>query len=489
MAEHPDKRLHVRADTNGGWHSQIPDDSIFESTFGQLSYSQSHHLLSAENYSSEQQNAVGYPVSTNLKIPTPLHFYHPMRWPQNTWSDTYENSSSDSAHGGFGSGLEPTELEARYGAANNSYTEAFKYQLALGQAEPSAFDLRSPISDFSGPINPSFFRPNTADFESYLSFHAPIAPVYGNFTTASSRSVADCSPRAYYGASPYTGSSRSRTHSDGLLAIYGAQHQSRLLNSTIKMPAPASHSSQSPGSPELRPSTATTDSESQPTIFSDSDFDSSSFDFAMAFAEASYSAQTSKDIPIPAPGEYFRPATQLNNSPSSHHETSPPDLFAPLRVPPLTPPLSDQARSQSLRSPDDLYTPKFIRNHGIEREGWCGICRPGRWLVLKNSAFWYDKSFMHGIAAIGTRYEEPVEVRRTTGKMDGEGEGRGVGQGDGWEGLCGTCGVWVTLAGGKRGGVPWFRHAYKCHTHHKLQDTPKKRRESKGEKRSKTVIV
>ena len=50
-------------------------------------------------------------------------------------------------------------------------------------------------------------------------------------------------------------------------------------------------------------------------------------------------------------------------------------------------------------------------------------------------------------------------MRRTTGKVDGE--GNGAEQADGWEGLCGTCEVWVTLGGGKRGGVPWFRHAYK----------------------------
>ena len=270
------------------------------------------------------------------------------------------------------------------------------------------------------------------------------------------------------------------------------------------MPAPASHSSQSSGSPELIPSTATITSESQSTIFPDSDFDSSSFDFAMAFAEASYSAQTSEDTPSPALQGNLRPATQLNNSPSGQHDTSPPDLFAPLKYPPLIPPL-EQARSQSLRFPEDLYTPQFIRKHGIEREGWCGICRPGRWLVLKNSAFWYDKSFMHGIsAASGTRFDEPVKVRRAAGQMDGEGGRRGSWQDDGWEGLCGTCGVWVTLGGGRRGGVPWFRHAYKvrtgswrtagciadvcvqCHTHHKLQVTPRKRRENKGEKGSKT---
>lgn len=203
-------------------------------------------------------------------------------------------------------------------------------------------------------------------------------------------------------------------------------------------------------------------SQSPSTTFSDLDFDSRSFDHAMALAEASYSAQISEDTPSHALQAKFHPAKQPNSSPCRHRESSPPDLFAPLNITPLTPARSEKVRHQSLRFPNDLYTPLYVRNHGIKREGWCGICRPGRWLVLKNSAFWYDKSFIHGIsAASGRRFEEPVEVRRTTGKVNGQGEGKGVGQGDGWEGLCGTCGVWMTLGGGRRGGVPWFRHAYK----------------------------
>lgn len=52
-------------------------------------------------------------------------------------------------------------------------------------------------------------------------------------------------------------------------------------------------------------------------------------------------------------------------------------------------------------------------------------------------------------------------MRRMAGKADRDLEGKGSGQGDGWEGLCGTCRLWIPLGGGRRGGVPWFRHAYK----------------------------
>jgi hypothetical protein len=105
---------------------------------------------------------------------------------------------------------------------------------------------------------------------------------------------------------------------------------------------------------------------------------------------------------------------------------------------------------QELRFDGDLYTPRWVRGHGNKREGWCGICKPGRWLVLKNSAFWYDKSFTHGIsAATGSPFQEPQETRRMDGNPDV------------WEGLCGSCNEWVALVSSKKKGTTWFRHAYK----------------------------
>jgi len=64
---------------------------------------------------------------------------------------------------------------------------------------------------------------------------------------------------------------------------------------------------------------------------------------------------------------------------------------------------------------------------------------------------------------------------------------------DVWEGLCGSCNEWVALVSSKKKGTTWFRHAYKvsrdlvrelqaltsqCHTHPKVKDAPKRRRES-----------
>ncbi|WEW55280.1 hypothetical protein PRK78_000709 [Emydomyces testavorans] len=155
--------------------------------------------------------------------------------------------------------------------------------------------------------------------------------------------------------------------------------------------------------------------------------------------------------------------------------SEPPDLLGPLKDTPLSPPPEDMMPSdptmvpheQDLRFDNDLYTPKWVRGHGNKREGWCGICKPGRWLVLKNSAFWYDKSFTHGISAVtGQAFAAPKEIRRTEGSANI------------WEGLCGNCGQWVGLVTSKKKGTTWFRHAYKCHNHYKPDDSLKRQRDN-----------
>lgn len=154
---------------------------------------------------------------------------------------------------------------------------------------------------------------------------------------------------------------------------------------------------------------------------------------------------------------------QSNAEPHSLHThyadlSDPPDLYASLQEDQVQPPPEDMnpddpdliPHEQELRFDGDLYTPRWVRGHGNKREGWCGICKPGRWLVLKNSAFWYDKSFTHGIsAATGNPFQEPQETRRMDGNPDV------------WEGLCGSCNEWVALVSSKKKGTTWFRHAYK----------------------------
>ncbi|KAF4308288.1 conserved fungal protein [Botryosphaeria dothidea] len=183
--------------------------------------------------------------------------------------------------------------------------------------------------------------------------------------------------------------------------------------------------------------------------------------------------------PLPSQGMYGL----LQSNDHQHHGCSahfadfsePPNLYASLQQEPSDPPESDMhpsdpdmvPKEQELRFEGDLYTPRWVRGHGNKREGWCGLCKPGRWLVLKNSAYWYDKSFTHGVSAnTGVAFQGPQETRRTEGNLDV------------WEGLCGSCGDWVALVSSKKKGTTWFRHAYKCHTHPKAKDGPKRRREA-----------
>ena len=152
-------------------------------------------------------------------------------------------------------------------------------------------------------------------------------------------------------------------------------------------------------------------------------------------------------------------AEAVHHQPYRHANLSdPPDLFASLQEAQLAPSKEDMNPSdpdlvpheQDLRFDGDLYTPRWVRGHGNKREGWCGICKPGRWLVLKNSAFWYDKSFSHGVsAATGSQFHEPQGTRRMDGNPDI------------WEGLCGSCNDWIALVSSKKKGTTWFRHAYK----------------------------
>jgi hypothetical protein len=45
-------------------------------------------------------------------------------------------------------------------------------------------------------------------------------------------------------------------------------------------------------------------------------------------------------------------------------------------------------RKQKLRFVGDKYTPQWVRYNGQSKEGLCDTCKPGKWLQLKNSAYW-----------------------------------------------------------------------------------------------------
>ncbi|KAM0746554.1 hypothetical protein T439DRAFT_293860 [Meredithblackwellia eburnea MCA 4105] len=91
---------------------------------------------------------------------------------------------------------------------------------------------------------------------------------------------------------------------------------------------------------------------------------------------------------------------------------------------------SCKPRTQKLRFEEDHYTPKWIRKTGQAREGWCSLCPGnGRWLQMKNSAFWYHRQFQHGVSSVsGHFFVPPLKVRQAD-------------TGDKIEGLCASCGL------------------------------------------------
>jgi hypothetical protein len=99
-------------------------------------------------------------------------------------------------------------------------------------------------------------------------------------------------------------------------------------------------------------------------------------------------------------------------------------------------------------SPEDLFNPRWVRAHGIAQQGWCGLCNPGRWLLLGDSSYIDDKAFNHGINSItGRHFDEPKSTRQSSC--------------DTWEAFCGTCLQWVSLYWDKDNSYFWFEHANK----------------------------
>ncbi|KAF7728138.1 hypothetical protein EC973_006653 [Apophysomyces ossiformis] len=121
-------------------------------------------------------------------------------------------------------------------------------------------------------------------------------------------------------------------------------------------------------------------------------------------------------------------------------------------------------RRQKLRYPGDMYTPQWVRYNGQSKEGLCDTCQPGRWLQLKNSAFWYHKQFFHGISSVsGKEFMQPLETRWVDQDLV--------------EGLCHQCRQWVSVSNVKRkNSVLWYRHAHKCHVYHKPKAATPRRR-------------
>ncbi|KAL8938047.1 MAG: hypothetical protein Q9216_004099 [Gyalolechia sp. 2 TL-2023] len=451
-------------------------------------------------YINSPLTSVCTPDSFNVGSSSFRHYQSPeMADPTDLWDTTFnfgnfnEKQMSNEDFGlGLGDlGSEPSSATFKIGDAHH-----FSYSSLPTEAEPLSFDPGSPdgqswsslsdastglaadMADFSPETNgPNFDHGLAANLDAFFSsgLSTPSVSQYPA-THSNSHCRAESAPRQSFRTSPYPMNfGRGRSASAGSAALARTHRASTYIQKVQQTPEVSSQLS----SPLTETNTIAT--------FEDNEF--------QLFCQSNRSYLTEAQIGCQSDGfascgptfleEQTQRSPELINilqssSPNKHlcehhfaGSTSPPDLFGPLNEEPSSPPPEDfdceesmMPRAQDLRFEGDMYTPRYVRGHGNKREGWCGTCKPGRWLVLKNSAFWYDKSFSHGIsAATGSPFEGPRETRRMKGNPDV------------WEGLCGSCSEWIALISSKKKGTTWFRHAYKCHTHQKVKDTTKRRRE------------
>lgn len=277
-------------------------------------------------------------------------------------------------------------------------------------------------------------------------------------------SVASSSPRRHvYRSSPYAINQRERSLSDGAAVEVTTRPQNTLLDNISIPDSPAFPSSDVVTSGQS--SVSNYQSNSASVAFADDNLVPTVYPSLTTIQHCDFLTNPS-NRPLTTSGHglgsselYSAKALPVTGESSPSQRSRLPNLFSDLIFPPLSPPTESSSTvlpklcHQDPRFPNDLYTPRYTRYQGPLREGWCGFCRPGRWLVLKNSAFWYDKCFGHGICATtGATFASPRETRAAREKN---------GNVERWEGQCGDCEEWIVFAGGKRSGVPWFRHAYK----------------------------
>ena len=177
-------------------------------------------------------------------------------------------------------------------------------------------------------------------------------------------------------------------------------------------------------------------------------------------------ARTDDQIPK-VKAEDFSPSSQRPVLAVIHPRVPPPlSVLSVPRIPPLdlpeqpsrpiSPPPEElsptegPAPTQNPVSPYDAYTPKYKRGTKGQLEGFCGLCKPGRWLNMKNSRYWYDKNYNHGINSKTRRaFDLPVERRFKMGHSVIR------------EGLCGTCDQWIDIDSCRMSWKHWWKHAYK----------------------------
>ena len=389
----------------------------------------------------------------------------------------------------FGLGLDAFDDDRTPTAASCNTAKSFAYPETSTGQELLDFGISSPdrrslssFSEGSSVFASEFAELSTVSEYPCLSTEfsstyepAPLAheatPRFSQhkFETSRHRFVAESSPRHSYRASPYVvDRSRSRSSSTSSFVLSRTQRSSPFVHSDASDFSfqDLDFSSQGTSPSIMSSSIPNIDSNciNMPLFCSEAHFKQSSFFPPRSCQDNDCQPRASSATSSSGIFNVLHSNSQVEQQYDDciPDLPGPPDLFGALQEDQILPPDEDMRpsdpdlmpREQELRFEGDLYTPRFVRGHGNKREGWCGICKPGRWLVLKNSGYWYDKSFTHGVsAATGMAFDGPTESRR----MDRH---PGV-----WEGLCNSCGEWIALISSKKKGTTWFRHAYKVDLH------------------------
>ncbi|KAJ1845988.1 hypothetical protein LPJ70_002254, partial [Coemansia sp. RSA 2708] len=114
-----------------------------------------------------------------------------------------------------------------------------------------------------------------------------------------------------------------------------------------------------------------------------------------------------------------------------------------------------------IRAPDDMYTPRWIRGIGRDKEGLCPVCFGSgtlNWRRMKCSAYWYHLNYFHGVSSLtGRPFPKPQETRTVAGRTGRERQ----------QGLCGVCGQWVYTDSSRRISINvpeiyWWKHIQGC---------------------------
>ncbi|KAJ1951650.1 hypothetical protein IWQ62_006407, partial [Dispira parvispora] len=156
------------------------------------------------------------------------------------------------------------------------------------------------------------------------------------------------------------------------------------------------------------------------TLHSPNDQSISTLGEQVTLHDANKSQWTHTPSPTPSPSLFTNPGSRMIRPESF---TTPDSVVwqfhtrrHALADPSFLDTLSYSAKANAVKSPDDMYTPRWTRGLRQHKEGLCPICQAmgeRRWFRMKVSAYWYHMNFFHGISPSTCRPYLPPQAIRT----------------------------------------------------------------------------